>query len=144
MQCDQPVISHNIKFKLHHLRYANRSQNSNLSFCSISKTTNLIKLKFCMHIKCDQASTLFECVSSISNVHLTSIFPFAVINMSAHTNAWTHTYTHTHRHLLEIPPNHGQYDTQCIQSIYYRQSGTQHYHIQHAIADTLCISMTIH
>ena len=50
----------------------------------------------------------------------------------------------TMTHILVFPPNRGRYDTQCIQSVYYMQLGTEHYDVQHAIGDALCMSMTVH
>ena len=40
-----------------------------------------------------------------------------------------HCLTHTHTHILVISPNHGWYDTQCIQSVYYMQSWMEHYDV---------------
>ena len=53
----------------------------------------------------------------------------------------THTHTHTHTHTC----NPSQPWTVChTVSVYYMQSGTEHYDVQHAIGDALCISMTVH
>ena len=69
-----------------------------------------------------------------------------LLNKTADTETDKHKWTHTHTHtfVLVIPPNRGQYDTQCIQSVYYMHSGTEHYDVQHAIGDALCMSMTVH
>ena len=64
------------------------------------------------------------------------------IHTHIHIHINTHTYTHIHTHILVIPPNRGRYDTQCIQSVYYMQSGTEHYDVQHAIGDALCSLIT--
>ena len=83
---------------------------------------------------CITTSTLSDSLSKITQ-H---------ICMHTHTHTHRQTNIHTHTHTLVIPPNRGRYDTQCIQSVYYMQSGTEHYDVQHAIGDALCMSMTVH